>query len=304
MFIFGNYNVLQTISFIIGSFAVALIVNMLAVFIAREFLIVDNPDGDKLKIHKKITPLSGGIGLFLIIAIALIILLPTQMTFIIWVLVIFILGLLDDKYRVKPLVRLLVHSTLAATLYLFLFHLQTSGVFMLIISILIFVGTIVAINMIDGMDGICISLSLVTACGFLFISFNQQIPFTTLLSFGITMFSIVFLLFNFKPAKAFLGSTGSELLGFLFAFLALFISTGNILRFIILIAIVGIPIFDLLRVMLIRFLNKKPLMAGDRNHIFDWMKSRGLGQIQIWGILFATQIILVAIFTGIYLKTV
>ncbi|MCX6810604.1 MAG: MraY family glycosyltransferase [Candidatus Berkelbacteria bacterium] len=307
MSIFGSYNALQIAIFSLAFLLIVFLINFLAIYVARKIGVVDNPNGDKLKIHKKITPLSGGIALFPIMIFVLWTgsqYLTIQVFAIIFcsMVMVFILGLIDDKYQLKPSVRLLIHALLVALIYFSLFSATKIAYLAFLPILVIYVGTIVSVNLIDGMDGICTSLAVVSAIGFFLIANLDNLQFVGLISFAIAAAAIIFLIFNFNPAKAFLGSSGSELLGFVFGLIALIISGGNLLKFILLITIVGIPIFDMIRVMVVRFINKKPIMAGDRNHIFDWMKSRGLSQKQIWSILFLAQIILVGVITLFYIK--
>jgi len=297
MSIFGNYSLVIWINTILFLFLICIVLNFLAMFVARKTNIVDNPGNDKLKIHKRPTPLSGGIALFIFVLFIILsqlffVFSPTTLILLFSAIVIFIFGVLDDKFRIGPNLRLIVHSSVAVLVFWLLQSISILNIFLALMFAVFFVGGIVSVNMIDGMDGICTTMAAISFAGYFILFSTIDSPYK-FLPFLLFIFSLAFLFFNFHPAKAFLGSSGSELLGFIFVFLSLIISNANIWQFVFAVLIIGVPLIDMARVMIIRKINKKPMMSGDRNHIFDWIRSRGFTQKKIWLLLSFSQIIIV-----------
>ena len=107
-----------------------------------------------------------------------------------------------------------------------IFGIVNLDLFYWIFSALVIVGIVNAVNLNDGVDGLCGSVSSVVACGFMLISkiFNMQ--GMGLLSSSMFGSCLGFLFWNFYPAKVFMGDTGSLFLGGLIC--ALGYITGNI----------------------------------------------------------------------------
>ena len=154
-----------------------------------------------------------------------------------------------------------------------------------IISIVTFVILINAFNLIDGIDGLAGSYSAL--CSIFFgISYFRLGPYNyplVILSAVIVGSVLAFLYYNlsnFRQKKIFMGDTGSMILGFLLAFtgicfIDIFIDKkiADIPRYhlnsapVIAVAILILPIIDTLNVIIIRLLNRKPLMEADTNHV-------------------------------------
>ena len=152
------------------------------------------------------------------------------------------------------------------------------------VSFLITLFTIVVItnsfNLIDGVDGLAGSLGLVT-----FIIFGTYFYFSGELMYSVIALSlagslVAFLIYNFNPARIFMGDTGSLLIGLVNSILVIkFISTASnpasvlplqsapALGF----AILLVPLFDTLRVVSHRILNRRSPFSPDRNHIHHFL---------------------------------
>ena len=156
------------------------------------------------------------------------------------------------------------------------------------LTILIIVFLCNAINMIDGIDGLASGLSILSLLlmGSLYLYDSQWIYAT--LAFSALGTLLPFFYYNvFGKAdhctKIFMGDTGSLTLGYILAFLAIYYvrvnpeihpySDGMI---IVAFSSLIVPAFDLLRVVLIRARNHKPLFIADRNHIHHKCLSAGM----------------------------
>ncbi len=87
------------------------------------------------------------------------------------------------------------------------------GVFYFFISIFFIVGFVNAVNLTDGIDGLSSSVTFIVSIGFIIISSLTQYPGTTLFAAAIAGACGGFLIWNFHPAKVFMGDTGSMFLG-------------------------------------------------------------------------------------------
>lgn len=303
MFIFGNstfHDLVAIISLLFVSVALALISKR----ISEKLKLIDYPDNSGLKIQKKPTPLSGGIVLissFLVTVPLYYYFNQRDLYHLITILAILILvmisGIFDDLHLLRAKSRLVLY-TIFSGIFLFTFHdYILLNIFYLAVNLLLFApGIITAINMIDGMDGLCSGLSIISLLPFLFIGISTSnyilIAFSITGLVGVT----TFLFFNFHPAKMFLGSSGSELIGFLF-FVLIILSMHNLPFYFIplRILLVGIPIIDMIRVMIIRYKNHKPIIYGDRNHLYDVLLAKNFGQRRVWVIMMVAQMAFVSL---------
>lgn len=175
------------------------------------------------------------------------------------------------------------------------------------LTLFIFISLINAINLIDGIDGLAGGISLI-ACmwfGFWFM-LNQHFTFACL-AFSLSGALLGFLRFNFsKTSKIFMGDTGSLIVGFLLSFftiefLRLNVSFRNDPNAffnapIIVMVVLIVPIFDTLRVFIVRILNGKSPFVADRNHVHHIMLDNGLSHLETSLILWAVTIINTTLF--------
>lgn len=156
-------------------------------------------------------------------------------------------------------------------------------------SVLLTVFTIVVItnsfNLIDGVDGLAGCLGLVTSSifGIYFLATSQLMY--AVMAFSLVGSLLAFLIYNFSPAKIFMGDTGSLLIGllnsiFVIKFIAvaaepslgLPLQSAPAIGFAILI----VPLFDTLRVVAIRIISRRSPFSPDRNHIHHFMLELGM----------------------------
>jgi UDP-GlcNAc:undecaprenyl-phosphate GlcNAc-1-phosphate transferase len=161
-----------------------------------------------------------------------------------------------------------------------------------------------AFNLIDGIDGLAGSLGIVGAFTFgLWYHFLGMTQYTILCSALIGSL-LAFLWFNKTPAKIFMGDTGSMLIGFIMALLAMkFIESVRVLPRdhaykilsvpVFTCTILIIPLFDTLRVFLIRMLKGKSPFHPDRNHIHHILIDLGMTHLQATASLVVFNILMI-----------
>ncbi len=270
--------------------------------------LVDEP-GER-KIHDQPIPLAGGLavltGLLLPLAAAVALikldgqLLPNPAAFIygldkratelaaitLGAIGIVALGWLDDKVELKPLAKfagqLFIAALVAAAgarITLFVHSL----VFSYLVSMLWLLTVINAFNFIDNMNGLCAGLGAIAAFCFAAIAAVDGQYLVALIAFLGCGALCGFLPFNFPRARAFLGDSGSHLVGYLLAVLAIlphFYSRSHPQPWAVLkpLLVLAIPLLDLAVVVLLRWRSGRPFYVGDTNHLSHRLVRRGLTQ--------------------------
>jgi UDP-GlcNAc:undecaprenyl-phosphate GlcNAc-1-phosphate transferase len=214
--------------------------------------------------------------------------------------IIFILGVIDDIFVLKPwkkvLGQLLIASLLTAKAHLLITNLQglagifeISGAFSYVFSFFTVLLVINAFNLIDGIDGLAASLGLISSLVFgLFFYMNGNLPFA-ILGFVMAGSLLAFLMFNFPPAKIFMGDSGSMLIGLVNAILLIkFIETGNSVTsfpvaspIVVGFGILLVPLLDVLRVFIIRLTKGVSPFAPDRNHLHHLLLNKGFSHTKV-----------------------
>ncbi|MDL2223003.1 undecaprenyl/decaprenyl-phosphate alpha-N-acetylglucosaminyl 1-phosphate transferase [Bacteroidales bacterium OttesenSCG-928-M11] len=279
----------------------------------------DKP-GESRKIHTKRTPNMGGIAVFIATFVSYFAFVEYQDTirpdkiFSICILLFFV-GVKDDLEPISPKFRLFVEFALAFfVIYISDIRLVTLwGIFGIqilplwasyILSATFIVACINAYNLIDGIDGLLGSISLLGAIcfGLLFNFLGDWL--WTLLCVSLTGALIGFLIFNWHPAKVFMGNGGALFLGAIFACFSLRlmqmtdpiyyetiqITAPHTLAF----SIVAIPFVDLLCVFSYRILHWLPPFAADNSHIHHRMLRIGLKHDRATISLIVLNIIIIA----------
>jgi len=201
-------------------------------------------------------------------------------------LIIFVLGLADDVRPVGPLVKLVVQAAAASLLVAVGWQFEalrlpweaklTVGAVAPILSVLWIVGVTNAINLIDGLDGLAAGIVAIISSSLLVLAVLQPSPEIVITTSCIVGACLGFLRHNRRPARIYMGDSGSLLLGFILASLTLRTSVKASATVAILVPILalGLPVIDSLLVMWYRFLRGHPKMGrvagifhGDRKHL-------------------------------------
>lgn len=225
----------------------------------------------------------GGVAVFLAFMLSTAFLLKTTDNKITGMLVggvfVFMGGLLDDIYDLKPLMKLgfQIVGAIIAIEFGQIYLTQISLPFNLIINNLIIcklisfvwiIGVCNAINLIDGLDGLSGGISFIVTCtiGLLaYFLFRRDVQILTLILSGAIL---GFLPYNFHPASIFMGDCGALFLGYLIAVMSLMgFKTAAFVTLGLPVLILFIPIGDTLIAMLRRKLSGKKISEADRSHL-------------------------------------
>jgi len=281
------------LGFFISSFSTPL-----AIYLGKKFKIIDLPkEGKREKIHKDPIPRSGGIALYITVIILFFIVqkFNLQLTgIIIGATVLFFGLLLDDKIGLSVRQKFGVQF-LAAFIVIFTgtrFVQMTIpftdivvkfGIFSYILTSLWIVGLINAINIIDGLDGLASGVSLIASLFLAVTAMYKGHLNMALILFGLCGALLAFLIYNFNPARIFLGDSGAGLLGF---FLSV-VSTIGAYKINTLISValpifaLGIPILEVSSSIVRRIIHGGSPFKYDTDHIHYRLLKKGLSQRKI-----------------------
>lgn len=283
---------------IIISFTITFLAIPVIIKVAEQKMLFDVPN--ERKIHASPVPSLGGLGIFAGFVISCLLTISFHNAsefqfFIAAALVIFFLGIKDDILIISPLKKF-IGQVLAAFLIIYKGDVQIKsmcgflGIYELpeLFSLLLTYFTVIVIinsfNLIDGVDGLAGSLGFMATFIFgLYFLKIDLLPYATL-SFALAGSLAAFLIFNFQPAKIFMGDTGSLLIGLTTAILVIKfinVSSSSAVSYpleaspAIGFAILMIPLLDTLRVFGIRIIHRRSPFSPDRNHIHHLLLDRG-----------------------------
>lgn len=295
-------NLLLTVTTV--SFAITFLAVPAVIRVADEKGLFDLPDSRKL--HTKAIASLGGVGIFIGFLLSSLLFIPTgqnpefQYIFAAALLT-FFLGIKDDILVLSASKKFLGQLAAAAviihladirvdSMHGFLGVYDLPEIVSYPLSYMTIIVIVNAFNLIDGIDGLAGSLGILTTAVFGTYFSMASMPAYAMLSFGLTGALCAFLVFNYHPAKIFMGDSGSLLLGLINAVLVIkFITVADsasgsfpipssvAIGFSILI----VPLLDTLRVFSVRIAKGRSPFSPDRNHIHHLLLDRGLNHSQV-----------------------
>ncbi len=197
------------------------------------------------------------------------------------------LGMIDDKYTLRGRQKLFGQVAIAiwmvwsgyrmSAIDLFGFEINVA-ILMVPISIMWLLLTINSLNLIDGADGLCSSVGWIASTGIAAMATLGGHSLEGALAAGLAGALLGFLVYNFPPAKVFLGDGGSMLIGLILGALAMRTSLKGATAISLLgpVAIFAIPFFDSGMAILRRKLTGRSIFSTDRGHIHHSLMRWGL----------------------------
>lgn len=272
------------------------------IYISKKKKLFDQPDSDR-KVHTDVIPNLGGVGIFLGFAVVGSLLIdPVEFTKFNYILasalILFLTGIKDDLVNVNP-AKKLVAQLLASTVVVLLADIRLEHLhgflgihempywLSFVISVMGYTFISNAFNLIDGIDGLAGSIAVICTF-FLGVSFAATANYSpAIISFSLMGALMGFLRFNYQPARIFMGDSGSLVIGFVIAVLAVVLTqrtqhfTGNELfhspRGVLLgaLSLLFIPVFDTFRVFAIRLMKGQSPFQADRKHLHHFLLDLG-----------------------------
>ncbi|MNH84361.1 putative undecaprenyl-phosphate N-acetylglucosaminyl 1-phosphate transferase [compost metagenome] len=293
--------------YIIG-FIVSLVLALGLTPLVKKFAIkvgvVDVPNARK--VHTRVMPRLGGLGIYLSFVIGLVALLPFIPdsyissrdldfvgAFLVGGTMIVLLGALDDRFDLSAKLKLLIQIATACVVVFGFdikiefanipFHTYSSVETWMSIpfTILWIVGVTNAINLIDGLDGLAAGVSAIAIGTIAVMAFIMGNEITAVLCLLLLGSILGFLYFNFHPAKIFMGDSGSLFLGFSLALLSLLgFKQVAIVSFLTPLILIGVPLSDTMFAIVRRWMQKKPIFSPDKGHLHHCLRELGFSHRQ------------------------
>jgi UDP-GlcNAc:undecaprenyl-phosphate/decaprenyl-phosphate GlcNAc-1-phosphate transferase len=273
------------------AFGISVILTPILRDVFRSYNVVDRPG--KRRIHVHPIPRIGGIPIALAYAFAIyslngegIGLGAPMMKLLPGATVVFLTGLIDDFFDLKPLVKLAGQLLAAGLVFWSGLSVGTLGNgdaplplwINLPLTIFWLLLTTNALNLIDGLDGLCAGIGLVATMAMFaaaIIYGNQPLAYATL---PLACALVGFLVYNINPATVFLGDSGALLIGFLMGCYGMIWTskTSTLLSLLVPLMALSVPLVDVSVAVFRRMLRRQPIFGADKAHIHHRLLDRGL----------------------------
>lgn len=296
----------------VSSFLASVLLMLLAVYLSKK--IKWKGRKSKRHIHKKGTPRIGGIVMIIVFISAILLnkdlFITAEMYGIMASLVVMLsVGIWDDLKEIYWKIQLFFQVAVSILVFIFgvrIYYITdplTGGIlnldsgFGVLISIALVIFWIViiinSINWVDGIDGLSGGIVLISACTIFFLSLKAEVnqPPIAILASIFSGTVLGFLIFNFSPAKAMAGTSGSFFMGFVLAVLAIIAGT----KIATMLLVMAIPVIDFLWVVGERIRSKKSIFSPDRRHLHYKLLELGWSEKKIaywyWGATFLVSLV-------------
>lgn len=263
------------LEFIIGCILVVLFTPLL-IYATKRLNLFDNPNTRRINLVP--VPTAGGLAIFVAFFVAAYFFrVPNLLSYLAGALVITIIGLIDDYRGLTAGVKFF--GQLAAVLLFMLLNPAENS----FITAFWMLSAINMLNFIDGLDGLASGITLIAAVTVAVWTYSLGDLIAARMFLILAGTTLGFLLFNFHPAKIFLGDTGAMLLGFLFAALA----NNSVLQsnisfgLPVLVLILALPVLDTVCAVIRRFQQGVPFYQADKQHFHHRLLDLGLSQKQV-----------------------
>lgn len=292
------------------------LITPVVIFVSRKFNILDYPD--ERKIHKEPTPRCGGIVVWSGVLCGLLVVsmryMPNLKAMIAGSTAVMIAGLVDDIYGLSSITRLLVQIAASFILILDGIHvtfLPPGSIWTImewIITVIWIVGITNAVNFMDGMDGLVSGLIVCTGIMYFILSWLIDSSMLAYCGIALAATGLMFLSYNFKPARIFLGDGGSTFFGFFVASLGVhgtWAKDSLLVSFFVPVLLLSVFIYDMCFITVERVLSGKVKSLRQwfdytgKDHLHHRLEALGLSRttvvIVIWMLNFSVGLISVAL---------
>lgn len=204
---------------------------------------------------------------------------------------IFAAGLLDDLFNLRPATKLAAQCIAALVAYGAGFRIEEIsfaglsvqvGLLSLALTVLWIVGVVNAFNLIDGLDGLATGIGLVALGSTFVVAWMLGNVEVAIVCAALGGALLGFLRYNFRPARIFLGDSGSQFVGFMVAILSVHGSTKSATAVLaaVPLLVLALPLLDTLLSILRRWLRGKPVFGADEHHLHHRLLAIGLTHVR------------------------
>jgi UDP-N-acetylmuramyl pentapeptide phosphotransferase/UDP-N-acetylglucosamine-1-phosphate transferase len=308
------------------SFLISLLLTPVIRWLARRTGMVDQPDARR--IHAVPIPRGGGLAVFAAFHLTLFYMVLAggagyspyfpeswRYLFLSVSTLLVAIGILDDKFGLKPWFKLAGQVAVAALLcanglsFSAYFSSTLPAWMNHVVTIFWIVGVINAFNLIDGLDGLAAGLALIASLGLASTMFFREMSGAAIPFLALGGACLGFLRYNFHPASVFLGDTGSMFLGLTLAVLPLMTASKQelVASLGVPLIVMGIPIFDTMIAIWRRSMraalpgtaalgsHRLRLMQADKEHLHHRVLAKTMSQRRAAVVLYVANILLVAV---------
>lgn len=304
----------QLIVSVILALVAALIISFLTSPVVKSFAYkvgaIDVPK-DARRMHKKPIPRLGGLAIFIgfIVSILLFSEITQQMRgILLGAVIIVVLGVVDDITPLPAMLKFIVQiiAALIPALHGVAIHVISNpnllsknpywnmGMLSIPITVLWIVAITNSVNLIDGLDGLAVGVSAISATTVLVIAILVSESQVAIVMAALVGACVGFMPYNMNPAKMFMGDTGATFLGYILATMSIqgLFKFYAIVSFAVPFLILGLPIFDTTFAFIRRIAHGQSPMRPDRSHIHHRLIDMGLNQKQAVATLYVISAIL------------
>jgi len=286
------------------AFGLSVAIAPVAARLGRTWGLVDVPAGRRR--HRGVVPRTGGIALFVAFVLAVLVAAPLSKTLpapegvdpketirLVGVLLgstfLFLVGLYDDRYELKPLPQILAQSIASLiaigclvfiervmnpftdSLHVFRWYVTAP------ITIFWIMGMMNTVNFLDGLDGLAVGVTAIVAA-VLFVHMYREGQYSvSLLPLALLGSALGFLPYNRYPARVFMGSAGSYFVGYAVATLSIVAGA----RMATMLLVLAVPILDVGWQILVRLRHGRSVAEGDRGHLHFRLVDLGFSQRRV-----------------------
>jgi UDP-GlcNAc:undecaprenyl-phosphate GlcNAc-1-phosphate transferase len=216
-------------------------------------------------------------------------------------ILIFLLGVYDDRRNASPLLKFSVQAVAGAMLFargLRIFALPVifgthrfSSLTGLLFTIVWVIAITNAFNLIDGLDGLAAGSALFSTLVVFVVALLGNASLISLVALALAGAIVGFLRYNFNPATIFLGDCGSLFIGFMLSAIALYGSqkTPTVVAIAIPMVSFGLPILETSLSVMRRLISGRPVFTADREHIHHKLLQRGMSHRQVVIVLYGVS---------------
>jgi UDP-GlcNAc:undecaprenyl-phosphate GlcNAc-1-phosphate transferase len=316
----------------LSAFLLVLVVTPSVIKVAKLKHLVDEPRESR-KVHRRSVPTIGGIVIFAGTIIAYCLWFPSKEVWqfgnnydaigalnefkylVACMFILFFIGVKDDIIGVSPIKKLLVHiivgfilvivADIRITQFWGLFGINAIPYWISVsLSMFVYIVIVNAINLIDGVDGLAAGVGLIASLAFAFWFYKTGDQPLALLAMGLAGSLLGFLIYNFQPAKIFMGDSGSLIIGIILFVLAVkmielgflkerLVAMNYVSKPVLAMAILSYPLIDTLRVFIVRASQGRSPFSADKNHIHHKLLALGFSHRQTAVILYAYTLFII-----------